>query len=202
MTLQMVACRKHFTFPFVRRREAPAGICFFYENHTFVHFGPFSFRGCVLFFFGFVHCNLGLNYSCMGLIVPRVVFGFVVLGSCCFTINFHCVIDLVGEINLQKCKNVTPSQQRQHGDETWQNAKQLVVEIVKNQKTQTQINSIAATIVSVVSYFCEWQWLSCNCSIWFQRIVVNIDIAMTLRHAAKIDCDTIDMINRCTDFFS
>lgn len=24
---------------------------------------------------------------------------------------------------------------------------------------------------------------------------------MTLRHAAKIDCDTIDMINRCTDFF-
>ena len=65
----------------------------------------------------------------MGLIVPRVVFGFVVLGSCCFTINFHCVIDLVGEINLQKCKNV-------HGDETWQNAKQLVVEIVKNQKTE------------------------------------------------------------------
>ena len=84
--------------------------------------------------FGFVHCNLGLNYSCMGHIVPLVVFDFVVLGSCCLIINFHGVIDLVRETNLQKCKNVTPSQQKQHGDETWQNAKQLVVEIVKNRK--------------------------------------------------------------------
>lgn len=154
MTLQMVACRKHFTFLFVRRREAPAGTCFFYENHTFVHFGPFSLRGCVLFFFGFVHCNLGLNYSCMGLIVPRVVFGFVVLGSCCFTINFHCVIDLVGEINLQKCKNVTPSQQRQHGDETWQNAKQLVVEIVKNPKTEF-VFAFSIVLLQQLSVLCH-----------------------------------------------
>ena len=30
---------------------------------------------------------------------------------------------------------MTPSQQGQHGDETWQIAKQLVVEIVENRKT-------------------------------------------------------------------
>jgi len=90
----------------------------------------------------------------MGLIVPRVVFGFVVLGSCCFTINFHCVIDLVGEINLQKCKNVTPSQQRQHGDETWQNAKQLVVEIVKNQKTEF-VFAFSIVLLQQLSVLCH-----------------------------------------------